>query len=140
MADAKEIVRRVEEAWGRNDPDALDGLIASDLVSHDPPPGLPPGLAGAKAGHSIFMASFPDRKQTIEQIVGEGDLVAVRTTATATHTGAPFFGVPPSSKKVQVESISLYRVAGGKVVEHWGLSDGLGLMMQLGAIPAPAGA
>ena len=140
MADAKEIVRRVEEAWGRNDPDALDGLIAADLISHDAPPGLPPGLAGAKAGHSIFIASFPDRQQTIEQIVGEGDLVAVRTNATATHTGAPFFGVPTSSRKVQVESISLYRVAGGKVVEHWGLSDGLKLMMQLGAIPAPAGA
>src|SRR5262249_32397345 len=120
--------------------DALDGLIASDLVSHDAPPGLPPGLAGAKAGHSIFMASFPDRKQTIEQIVGEGDLVAVRTTATATHTGAPFFGVPTSSKKVRVESIGLFGGAGGRVVEHWGLSDGRGLMMQLGATPAPAGA
>ena len=67
MADAKEIVRRVEEAWDRNDLDALDGLIALDLVSHDAPPGLPPGLAGAKAGHSIFMASFPDRRQTIER-------------------------------------------------------------------------
>jgi len=88
----------------------------------------------------MFMASFPDRQQTVEQIVGEGDLVAVRTTTRATHTGATFFGVPPSSKKVQVESMSLYRVAGGKVVEHWGLNDGLALMMQLGAIPAPAGA
>jgi len=113
MADAKEIVRRVEEAWGRNDPDALDGLIAADLVSHDAPPGLPPGLAGAKAGHSIFMASFPDRKQTIEQIVGEGGR---------------------SSRSVSIE----WPVV--KVVEHWGLSDGLKLMMQLGAIPAPADA
>src|SRR5262249_39797062 len=109
MADAKEIVRRVEEAWARNDLDALDDLVASDA-----PPGAPPGLAGAKAGHSMFMASFPDRQQTVEQIVGEGDLVAVRTTTRGTHTGAPFFGVPPSSKKVQVESMSLYRVAGGK--------------------------
>jgi len=140
MADAKEIVRRVEEAWARNDLDALDDLIASDLVSHDAQPGSPPGLAGAKAGHSMVMASFPDRQQTIEQIVGDGDLVAVRTTTRATHTGTPFFGVPPSSRKVQVESMSIYRVAGGKVVEHWGLNDGLTLMMQLGAIPAPAGA
>jgi predicted ester cyclase len=140
MADAKEIVRRVEEAWARNDLKALDDLIVSNVVNHDAPPGLPPGLEGAKADHSMFMASFPDRQQTIEQIVGEGDLVAVRRIATATHSGASFFGVPPTSKKVRVESISLYRVANGKVVEHWGLSDGLGLMMQLGAFPAPASA
>lgn len=85
----------------------------------------------------MFMASFPDRRQTIEQIVGEGDLVAVQTTSTATHTGAPFLGVPTSGKKVRVESIGLYRVAGGKAVEHWGINDGLGLMRQLGAISAP---
>lgn len=137
MADAKEIVRRVEEAWARNDLGALDELIASNIVNHDAPPGLPPGLEGAKVGHSMFMASFPDRQQTIEQIVGEGDLVAVRTTSTATHTGAPFVGVPTSGRKVRVESISLYRVAGGQAVEHWGINDGLSLMRQLGAISAP---
>ncbi len=46
--------------------------------------------------------------------------------------------VPASGKQVRVEAISLYRVAGDKVVEHWGINDGLGLMVQLGAIPAPA--
>lgn len=137
MADAKEIVRRIEEAWDRSDLGALDDLIASNIVNHDAPPGLLPGLEGAKAGHSMFMASFPDRRQTIEQILGDGDLVAVRTTSTGTHTGGPFLGVPTSGKKVQVESISLYRVAGGKAVEHWGINDGLGLMRQLGAISAP---
>lgn len=138
MPAAKEIVRLVEEAWGSNDTGALDSWIATDLVSHDAPPGLPPGLDGAKAGHGWFMASFPDRQQVIEQIVGEGDLVAVRTTVTGTHTGQPFLGVPASGKQVRVESISIYRVEGDKVAEHWGISDGLGLMMQLGAVPAPA--
>ena len=139
MADAKDIVRRVEEAWLRNDLAALDDLIAPDLVSHDVTPGLPPGRDGAKAGHSAFLASFPDRTLTIDHLIGEGDLVAVHTTGTATHTGAPFLGVPASGKRVTLESMSIYRVKDGKIVEHWGVNAALNLMMQLGAMPAPAG-
>jgi predicted ester cyclase len=138
MADAKEIVRRIEEAWGRNDLAALDALVAPDIVNHDAPPGFPPGLEGAKAGHSMFMASFPDRRQSIDLVLGEGELAAVRSTVVATHTGAPFLGVPATGRQVRVEAISIYRVEGGRAVEHWGLNDGLGLMMQLGAMPAPA--
>lgn len=136
----KQLVVRVEEAWAANDLDALDALIAPDLVSHDAIPGMPPGLAGAKAAHTMFMASFPDRQVTIEDVVADGDRVAVRTTVRGTNTGGvPFLNVPANGRKIEIGSISVYRVAGGRVVEHWGLNDATALMMQLGAIQPPAG-
>jgi predicted ester cyclase len=135
-----DLVRRVEEAWAANDLSALDGLIASDLVSHDALPGAPGGLEGAKAAHQMSMASFPDRQMTIEDVIADGDRVAVRTTVQGTNTGGlPWLGVPANGRRFQIESISVYRVAGGKVVEHWGQNDGIGLMMQLGAMSPPSG-
>ena len=138
MSESKEVVRKIEEAWARNDLAALEGLVAADIVNHDAPPGFPAGLEGAKAGHGMFMASFPDRTVSIEQVLGDGDLVAVRTVVRGTHTGAPFLGTPAAGKQVQIEGVSIYRVAGSKAVEHWGLNDGIGLLMQLGAMGAPA--
>ena len=142
MSDSnKQLVLRVEEAWAAHDLDALDGLIAPDLVSHDAIPGMPPGLAGAKAAHQMSMASFPDRRTTIEDVIADGDRVAVRTTLRATNTGGvPWLNLPANGRKIEIESISVYRVAGGKVVEHWGQNDAMALMIQLGSMQPPAGA
>ncbi len=85
----------------------------------------------------MFMASFPDRTVKIEQLIADGDLVSVRTVVRGTHSSAACLGIPATGRKVQIEGISIYRVAGGKAVEHWGLNDGLGLMMQLGAMAPP---
>src|SRR2546430_1618081 len=109
MADSKEVVRKIGGAWGRSGLGALGALVATDIVSHDAPPGFPPGLEGAKAGHGMFMASFPDRTVDIEQVIGEGDLVTVRTVVRGSHTGAAFLGIPATGKKVQIEGISIYR-------------------------------
>ena len=140
MAEAKAVVRKIEEAWAGNDLPALEGLVAADIVNHDAPPGFPPGLEGAKAGHSMFLASFPDRRVTIDHLFGEGDLVTVRSTVTGTHSGADFMGIPAAGRQVRIEGMSIYRVAGGQAVEHWGLNDGVGLLMQLGALAPPAAA
>ena len=139
MSDAKDLVRRLEEAWAANDLATVDELLAPDLVSHDAPPGVPQGREGAKAAHQMAMTSFPDRRMTIEDVVGNGDRVAVRTTIRGTNTGGvPWLGVPANGRQVEVESISVYRVANGRVVEHWGQNDVGRLMMQLGvASPTP---
>jgi predicted ester cyclase len=88
----------------------------------------------------MSMASFPDRTMTIEDIVGEGDRVAVRTTVRGTNTGGlPWMGIPANGAKFEIESLSLYRVADGRVVEHWGQNDVMRLMAQLGVkLPVPA--
>jgi predicted ester cyclase len=138
MGSAKDVVRKIEEAWGRDDLAALDELVAADIKNHDAPPGFPPGLEGAKFGHRMFMASFPDRRQVIEDILEDGDKVTVRSVATGTHTGEAFLGIPAGGRQVRVEAISIYRVSGGRAVEHWGINDGVGLFMQLGGFPQPA--
>jgi predicted ester cyclase len=140
VPDNKEIVRRIEEAWDRNDLDALDQYFASDFDNaQSGTPGLPPGLAGSKLSHQGVMASFPDRKATILDLVGDGDRVAARLRITGTNTGgAPFLGAPEANgAKIDFEIWSIYQLRDGKVVAHWGINDGVKAMMQVGGLKPP---
>jgi predicted ester cyclase len=94
-------------------------------------------LVQSRQGNQIVLAAFPDSKFTVEDVVATGDKVVVRYTFTGTHQGA-YMGLPPTGKKVAFSGISIYKVAGGKLVESWGVLDRLTLMQQLGAIPSPA--
>jgi predicted ester cyclase len=82
------------------------------------------------------ISAFPDGRPRIEDITAEGDKVWARVVSHATNTG-PFMGKPATGKRVSVEIIDICRFADGKLVEHWGLTDRLSLMQQLGVIPAP---
>jgi predicted ester cyclase len=73
---------------------------------------------------------------TIDDLVAEGDEVVARLTATARQVG-PFMGLPPSDRTYTIGEIHIFRIAGGQIVEHWHQADMLGLMRQLGALPAP---
>jgi predicted ester cyclase len=138
--DNKDVVRAVEEAWDGQDLDALDQYFAPEFDnSTSAVPGLPPGLAGAKMAHQGAMQSFPDRKVNIEEIVGDGDTVAIRTRVTGTNDGGfPLFNVPANGAKIDFPAVGIYRLRDAKIVGHWGLNDALTLMMQLGAIQPPA--
>jgi predicted SnoaL-like aldol condensation-catalyzing enzyme len=133
--DNKDVVRAVEEAWDGQNLDALDQYFAPEFDnSTSAVPGLPPGLA-----HQGAMQSFPDRKVNIEEIVGDGDTVAIRTRVTGTNDGGfPLFNVPANGAKIDFPAVGIYRLRDGKIVGHWGLNDALTLMMQLGAIQPPA--
>ena len=136
MSEATDVVRRLEEAWAANDLATVDRLLAPGLVSHDAVPGMPAGPEGAKAAHQMAMAAFPDRQMTIEDVIGQGDRVAVRTRIRGTNTGGvPWLSVSANGRPIDIESISIYRVETGRVVEHWGQNDVGRLMMQLGATP-----
>lgn len=132
----KAVVRKYRTAHNQNKLDALDAIVAQDLISHSALPGLPPGLAGGKMAHQGFLAAFPDTQTTTEDLIAEGDKVVERYTARGTHKG-DFMGAPPTGKKFSVESIVIFRFANGKIVEMWGLNDATGLMVQLGLMPAP---
>jgi ketosteroid isomerase-like protein len=139
VSENKEIVRRIEQAWDRGDLEALDQYFAPDFVAHSTVAGLPPGLEGAKMAHGAALQSFPDRHVAIEDITGDGDLVAVRCRMTGTNRGGlAWMNVPANDRPVDVEWISLYRLRDGRVVEHRAVMDLLGLLQQVGAIPAPA--
>ncbi len=133
----KEIVRRYRQIHNANDLDALDQIVAKDIESHNGQPGFPPGLEGGKMAHRGFLAAFPDSQTKTEDLIAEGDKVLERYTAWGTHTG-PFMGMPATGKQYKIESWVIHRIAGGKIVEQWGINDGVTLLMQLGALPAPA--
>ena len=116
--------------------EVLDELMDANYIEHNPMPGQPPGLEGMKEMMGMFFAAFPDLDATIDILVAEGDLVAARMTNTGTHTG-DFMGVPASGKQVSISGINIFRISGGKIVEHWVNYDAMGLMQQIGAMPEP---
>jgi len=134
IEENKAIVRRYQEAYNTNNLDDLDGLVAADLITHALMPGMPSGLEGGKQIHRLTIAALPDFSTAIEDLMAEGDKVIMRFTATGTFKNE-FIGLPPTGKLIKFTGISIFRLAGGKIVEHWGQEDELGLMRQLGAIP-----
>jgi steroid delta-isomerase-like uncharacterized protein len=131
----KAIVRRyVEEAINQRNMDLLDELFAPEFVDHTAVPGQAPGVEGLKQFFAMMDAGFPDFRAVIEDVIAEGDKVAVRFTFHGTHQDE-FMDIPPTGRRVTMPGIDILRVVDGKVVELWGQEDVLGLMRQLGAMP-----
>jgi steroid delta-isomerase-like uncharacterized protein len=134
----KALVRQmVEEVFNRGNISLADKFLAPDFVEHEQlPPGVPSGREGVKQLTAMFRSVFPDFKATIDDMIAEGDKVVIRQTWTGTQKGE-FMGIPPTGKRVSFGVIDIIRIADGKFVEHWGQMDSMGMMQQLGAIPAP---
>ena len=134
----KALVRQmVEEIFNRGNMSRADEFLAPDFVEHEElPPGIPQGREGVKQLTTMMRNAFPDFTATIEDMVAEGDKVVIRMTWRGTQKGE-FMGVPPTGKTVSFGVLDIIRIAGGKFVEHWGQMDNMGMMQQLGAIPAP---
>lgn len=130
----KHIVRRYQEIYNSNNLDALHEVVEEDFLTPRMLPGMPPGLEGAKQLHQATLLGMPDWRTDIEDLIAEGNKVVARITITGTHTG-DFFGIPATGRKIRISGIYIARIANGKIVEHWGEEDSLGLMQQLGAIP-----
>ncbi len=133
--ESKALVRRfLAEGIERGDPAAFDELLAPDVSDHAAAPGLPPGSEGWQRNRGIMATGFPDLRFTIEDLLADGDKVIARTVFTGTHRG-DFFGLPATGKAVTVSSIHIFRLDAGCIVEHWGNSDDLGMLRQLGVVP-----
>jgi steroid delta-isomerase-like uncharacterized protein len=131
----KEIVRRFfEEVVNAGDAERAGEFMAEDLRSNDAIPVFPPGIEGFKMAFAAARMVFPDRRETIEQMVAEGDTVVVRMTTRQTQDG-DLLDIPASGKQVTIQGISILRLEDGKIVETWGMQDDLGLFRQLGRIP-----
>ena len=132
-ADNKAHMRRfIEEGWNGKNPAAFDGRIAAEFVSHTPN-GDFKGLDGYKQLYHAYVTAFPDCHFTIDQVVAEGDKVALSYTFAGTHTG-PLQDVPPTGKRVSVPGVSVSRIVDGRSVEEHVVWDTLGLMRQLGVV------
>jgi predicted ester cyclase len=84
----------------------------------------------------MFEAAFPLYELIAEDIIAEGDEVAIRATFRGTHEGE-FAGIPATGNEVEIPVFLIYRIEDGLIVEHWMQADVMGLMQQLGALPAP---
>jgi steroid delta-isomerase-like uncharacterized protein len=135
----KALVRRwFEELFNQAKLDLADEIVTPDHVTHDTStPEHLPGPEGERQLVNLVRGAFPDGRITIEDLVAEGDRVAVRWTFRGTHRG-DFMGIAPTGKEVEMGAMDLFRVAGGKIAETWSNVDMMTMMHQLGAIPTPA--
>ena len=134
LAENKAVVNRsTDEIWNKGNMAMIDELYTTDFVMHDPSQG-DGDLEHFKQYASGVHTGIPDLYIATDDLVAERDLVVKRWTARGTHKGE-FMGVPATGNQIDVKGIEIYRIAGGKVAEIWGVMDALGLMQQIGVIP-----
>jgi steroid delta-isomerase-like uncharacterized protein len=136
----KALVRRLYASlMGAGDTATADQLVAEDYVDHSLPGIGEGGRAELYALVAGVRGALPDVTPVVEQAVAEGDLVACRVVARGTHSGTPFPpGIPASGRSLTWTEEHIYRIANGRIAEHWGVIDMLAIMQQLGAVPMPA--
>jgi steroid delta-isomerase-like uncharacterized protein len=136
VADNKELLRKAAQAFNTiEDRSGWYDLHAESVQAH----GLSPAAldkAGMKSFYTALWGGFPDLTLNIDELVGEGDKVVWRVTASGTHKG-PFQGVPATGKSVQFGAHYTFRVENGKIVERWSTIDRLSVLVQIGAVSLP---
>jgi predicted ester cyclase len=138
-SDHELIVRRlIEEGFNEGNLETLDELTSPALVEHqDFGPAHAPGAAGVRAVVTSLRRAFTDFHLAIDDLVVDGDTVWLRMTATGVNDGS-FMGHPATSRPFRIQVFDVIRLAGGLMVEHWGVPDRLGVLLQLGLAAPPA--
>lgn len=132
-AEAVALVRRlIEIGIGRGDESVIDELMAPDCVEHQR--GNRNGVEGAKEVARTLNSWHSDFSLTVQDIAHSGDIVWTRNRAHGVNTGS-VMGRPPTGKTIDVDVFDVVRLQDGKVVEHWGVADQMGMMLQLGLMP-----
>jgi steroid delta-isomerase-like uncharacterized protein len=143
MDDPKQLANRfVQELWNGRRMEVADAIFAEDCVTHQLRSGVPVdavrrGRQAIKEHVAGWIASFPDLRFSVEQMLSEGDRVVMQLLMEGTHQGA-WLGIPANGKKLQIRMFTIHRVAQGKIVEDWVLVESLGLFQQLGVVPNTA--
>jgi steroid delta-isomerase-like uncharacterized protein len=131
------LVRRFfEEFCNGRRTEVADEIVAGDYVSHGPQAPPAEGPEGVKARVSVYQDSL-DGHWDVQEVFSAGDRVVARWSGSGTHEGE-LMGVAPTGRPIDVDAISVFRIADGKIAEEWTVWDALGLLQQVGAVPAPA--
>jgi steroid delta-isomerase-like uncharacterized protein len=134
IEEIKALVRRFyEEVFNNKNMAGIDAFVAPDIIDH----GAPGGIESVKQAITMLLTAFPDLHLTLEDIIVEGDRVAVNWTMSGTHLGASL-GMPPTGKQFTIPGVSLLHLENGKAVEAWIIQDQLSMLQQLGLAPVPA--
>jgi steroid delta-isomerase-like uncharacterized protein len=131
----KALYRRwFEEVVNRGNLELADQLLAPDYVLHFPGIRAPVGREGHKQLLMMFHHGFPDWQETIDDVIAEGDRVAIRVTGRGTHQGE-FQGIPATGRQVTATGVGIAHIENGRIAESWAEYDALGMMQQLGVVP-----
>lgn len=130
--------RLYDEGWNLGRLEVFDELLAPDFRAHDPQDQFPErrGPAAGRETFEMYRRAFPDVRMTVEDVIEQGDRVAIRWRATGTHQGE-LLGLAPTRRRVEVTGIAIDRWAGDRIAESWINWDTHGLLQQIGAAPAP---
>jgi predicted ester cyclase len=132
--------RWFDEGWSQGNVDLADELYSPDYVTHSLGPNFAPTLDGLKLFIRAFREGIPDLQVAVDEVVAESDRVAGRLTTRGTHNGT-LLGIPATRRQVDVGVMVIARFdERGKWVEDWASWDQLGMLQQLGVVPAPAAA
>jgi steroid delta-isomerase-like uncharacterized protein len=139
MAQGADLIQEFyDEMLTNGNLDKIDDMVTDDVVDHEEGlPGQPEGKEGVVFFVNTMRDAFSDLKATVGQSVESGDMACAQITISGKHTGE-FMGVPASDKSFEIECIDMIRIEDGKCAEHWGVTDIMALMQQIGAVPAPA--
>lgn len=127
---------RVEALFNRGELDRVEEFVTPDFVNHEAWPGEDPGFEGFRLRLRRLHEAITGLHMEVHELVAEGDLVAYRATLSGTHTGA-LLGIPPTGRAFRVQHMHMLRMRDGRACEHWATRDDLGMLQQLGIIPAP---
>src|SRR5208282_6439273 len=135
--DTKAIIRRLyEEVWNKRKLEMVSEIISPSHALHDNNfPGSSVGPEAYRAQMAIYLAAFPDLHFTIQDTIAEKDKIAASWTITGTHKGE-FWGVRPTNRKMTMDGMTIHHIANEKIIDSYISSDALGLMRQLGVVPA----
>ena len=135
--DLKQLSQRFYDAVNVGDMDGAMSLVADDFRDHEEFPGISSDRDGVRQFFEMMRSAFPDFRIEVQDMLAEGDRVAVRMQMSGTHQGE-FLGMPGTGRRFSTTGIDIIHVVGGKAVEHWGATDTMGMMHQLGAMSASA--
>jgi steroid delta-isomerase-like uncharacterized protein len=133
----KELMERFyAEVANAGNLDLIDELFAPDFVEHEEIEGLEPTREGVKQFFAGLREAFPDLTFTLERAVAEENLVAAQVTIRGTHRGE-FMGIPGTGRAVEFVAMDFVQFADGAATAHWGASDMVTMLTQLGVMPEP---
>jgi len=133
--DISAATRRAYDLLNAGDIDGFGGLLADDFVEHEETPGLAPTKEGVLEFFRMYRAAFPDLQMSAEEVLVGGDKTVTRARVSGTHQGE-MMGIPATGKSIDVKLIDIMQFNdAGLICEHWGLSDMLSMMQQLGVVP-----
>lgn len=135
---AIELVRTLHEIWNTGALDRIEEVYAPNFIAHWPASSEVSersGLDGVRFGVMRIREAFPDWREDVQDVFGDGNKVASRYVSTGTHRG-PFWGLSPTGRRIEMQEMSIYRIAGGRVAEQWCMFDELARLQQLGVSDA----